>query len=313
MKIASLIINALIFLCILTGTIIAIFLKKGDTAFFTSTTFAQIETAWPLGIAGLVMAVTDMFAIKRKQHKLAGFPVWLKFITTSASAFLIVYIIIKVTLINPEGGIGYPSLLVLVTTPYAILIITGPFLLSAISFIFIEKGRAIKYKMFWTAILVPSIYGIVIFALNATGVLYTPIEFLQLETWKTDWATNLLYVGVILVVLMVIGLLLLVFHNIGIKGRIAALDETVDETPIDMPKDEGLINTNSASEVVKAIKKIDFEKIIHINPVDGNWQLIVSDTGHAANYKTREEAVKAACKLSEKDNYSIRVHSLDGK
>lgn len=312
MKIASLVFNALIFLCILFGTILVIFINKSVT--INSTQFAQIQTAWPLGIAGLVMAITDMFSLKRKDHKLAGFPVWLKFITTSAITFLVLYIVIKTTLIEPEATIGYPSLLSLITTPYGILIIVIPFILSLVSFIFLEKGRAIHYKMFWTAMLVPLIYGALIMALNATNVLYTPIDFLRVVTWKDDWARNLLYIGVILVSLMVIGILLLVFHNIGIKGRIAALDETVDETPVDLPPDE----TQPIVEQVvvpgeKSEVKINVSKIIHINPVDKTWQLVVSDTGYIASFSSREEAIKEACKIAENDNYSIRVHLGKGK
>ena len=312
MKIASLVINALIFLCILFGTILVIFINKSVT--INSTQFAQIQTAWPLGIAGLVMAITDMFSLKRKDHKLAGFPVWLKFITTSAITFLVLYIVIKTTLIEPEASIGYPSLLSLVTTPYGILIIVVPFILSVVSFIFLEKGRAIHYKMFWTAMLVPLIYGALIMVLNATNVLYTPIDFLRVVTWKDDWARNLLYIGVILVSLMVIGIILLVFHNIGIKGRIAALDETVDETPVDLapeatqPTLEQVVVPAEQNEI-----KINISKIIHINPVDKTWQLVVSDTGYIASFDSREDAIKEACKIAENDNYSIRVHLGKGK
>ena len=298
MKITSLVLNALIFLCILVGTIYVLIIKPES---INSSQLAQIETAWPLGIAGLVMAITDAFALKKKDHKLAGFPVWLKFITTSAIFFLVVYLIVMTTLVNPEADIGYPSLISLVTTPYGLTIIVIPFLLSFVSFVFIEKGRALSYKLFWTAILIPVVYGILIIVLNSFGILETPIFFLQAATWKEGWTTNLLYVGVILVSLMVLGILLLIFHNIGIKGKIASLDETINE----------LAEEGESPEITK--EKISPLKIIHINPVDKKWQLVCSDTGMIMIFDSQVEAIKEACRLAKETPYSIRVHVGKGK
>lgn len=192
----------------------------------------------------------------------------------------------------------------MVTTPYGLTIIVIPFILAMVSFIFIEKGRALSYKLFWTAILVPLVYGALIMAMDAFNVLETPIFFLQVETWKTGAVTNLLYIGVILVVLMVLGILLLIFHNIGIKGRIAALDEDIDETPKE-DKDGKPIEITE--------QKLSVLKIIHINPVDKSWQLVCSDTGDIQVFDSQASAIKAACKLAAENNYSIRVHLGKGK
>ncbi len=302
MKITSLVLNALIFLCILIGTVFVVIIDKQDS--INSSQFAQIQTAWPLGIAGLIMAVTDAFSLKKKDHKLAGFPIWVKFITTSAITFLIIYLIVNATLINKEADLGYPSLKALVMSVYGLTIIVIPFLLSVVSFVFIEKGRALSYKLFWTAVLIPVLYGALIITLDALNILDTPVEFLQASTWKDAWVHNLLYIGVILVVLMAIGILLLSFHNIGIKGKIAALDEDIDETP----------NKNKdGSPIEMAEEKVSASKIIHINPVDKSWQLVCSDTGLIQIYSSQADAIKAACKLAADDNYSIRVHLGKGK
>ncbi len=297
MKITSLVLNALIFLCILAGTIYVLIIQEVNNA----SILAQIETAWPLGIAGLVMAITDAYSLKKKDHKLAGFPVWLKFITTSASLFLVVYLVIMSTLVNPEGDIGYPSLMALVTTPYGLTIIVIPFILAMVSFIFIEKGRALSYKLFWTAIIVPVIYGALIMTLDSFGILEAPVFFLEASSWAEGWTTNLIYVGVILVSLMVLGILLLIFHNIGIKGKIAAIDETVNE----------VADEESKPEIEQ--EKISPLKIIHINPVDKSWQLVVSDTGLIEIFPTQADAIKEACKLAKDNPYSIRVHVGKGK
>lgn len=297
MKITSLVLNALIFLCILVGTIYVLIIQEVNNA----SILAQIETAWPLGIAGLVMAITDAYSLKKKDHKLAGFPVWLKFITTSASLFLVVYLVIMSTLVNPEGDIGYPSLMALVTTPYGLTIIVIPFILAMVSFIFIEKGRALSYKLFWTAIIVPVIYGALIMTLDSFGILEAPVFFLEASSWVEGWTTNLIYVGVILVSLMVLGILLLIFHNIGIKGKIAAIDETVNE----------VADEENKPEIEQ--EKISPLKIIHINPVDKSWQLVVSDTGLIEIFPTQADAIKEACKLAKDNPYSIRVHVGKGK
>lgn len=298
-KITSLVINALIFLSILGGTLYVLFIQN-RTSPINARQLAQIQTAWPLGIAGLVMAVTDMFALMKKKHKLAGFPIWIKFITTSAITFLVIYLVVMATLINSEASSGYPSLMSLVTTPYGLSVIVIPFLLSIVSFLFIEKGRAISYKWFWTACLVPVIYGALILTLNSLGMLETPVFFLQKETWKGvgPILNNLLYIGTILVVLMVIGLLMLLFHNAGIKGRFAALDEDIDETPVDAK--------NTETAIIE--EAVDEKKIIHINQVGSSYQLVVSDTGTIEMYSSQAEAIKAACKKADKVPYSIRVH-----